>query len=526
MSHPADRYRAELLALERGPFPFRENGPFRVCLVYPNSYRVGMSNLGFQAVYRAINDTPGMTCERTFLPEAAQLRDLERYRLPLFSLESGRELSDFEVVAFTLTYELDYLNVLDILRLADIPAAAAERGPEHPLILGGGAALTANPRTMEPVFDALYLGELETSGPELFRRLRDGGRHDRDALGNGLSQLWVPSSGRPPAAGYASVADLDRHFAASSIVTPRTVFADTALVELTRGCPRHCAFCLARELYGGARNLSEQAVLQYAARMRPHVDRLGLLGAGISDHPRLEAIAQGAEALGFGVNVSSLRFDRLTPGLLQTLRHSGQRSLTLAPESFSRPIQRFLRKGFALRQVDEGVARVLEAGFERLKYYVMIGVPGEQPDDFEPLFEHLRRWMPRFERAGATLELSFSILEPKPRTELALLTMADRADVKRTERLLRAGLPRSRRLEVQWPSFAETTLTDWLGRGDAEVGRRLLAATADLPRAGAFRLPYREYLDEMDRILGESSHAHGSERVVRRSLEVPAETSD
>ncbi len=181
----------------------------------------------------------------------------------------------------------------------------------------------------------------------------------------------------------------------------------------------------------------------------------------------------------------------------------------MAPESFSQPVQRFLRKGFALGRIDDGLGRVLAAGFERVKYYLMYGVPGEVPDDFEPLVAHLTKWLPEFEKAGATLELSFSILEPKPRTELARLPMARRDEVRRTEEHLRRRLPHSARLEVQWPSFSEVFLSDWLSRGDREAGRKLAAA---IESGRPFRLTYREYLDEMGRILGECRPVRAVER--------------
>ncbi len=503
MSHPVDRKYDEYLASERSPHPFVEGGPFRVCLVYPNSYRVAMSNLGFQTVYRALNRIPGVTCERAFLPEAAHIRDMERYGTPIFSLETRRPLNQFQVIAFSVTYEMDYLNVFQILRMAGIAAASEERDPRDPLLLAGGAAITANPLPVSEIFDLFFLGEAEAGGPELFRRLQEAQGEDLEALTRDLPQVYVPSEDLAPPEEYPALPDLETDFAASSIITPLTVFSSTALVELTRGCPRRCSFCIAKDLYGATRNLSLETTLGYVESMRPYTDRFGLFGAGISDYDGIEKVVCALGEMGVEVTISSLRFDRLTPELLRVLRRGRQRSITVAPESFSQPVQRFLKKGFALRRVEEGLRLILDAGFERVKYYLMFGVPGEEPSDFEPLTEHLHKAIPDLERAGATLELSFSILEPKPKTALARLPMADRSTVRRTETFLRKNLPRSSRIEVQWPSYGQTCLSDWLSRGDRQAGRQLLRFHQETPRK-PFRLPYREYSAEMGRILDDA----------------------
>ncbi len=248
-----------LLALERTPHPFQENGPFRVCLVFPNVYRVGMSNLGLQTVYRTLNRLPGVTCERAFLPDPEDLRLHAYYKTPLFSLETRRQLRDFDVVAFSLTYEMDYLNVFEILRLAAIPARSADRGPREPLVMAGGAAITANPLVLDPVLDLVFLGEAEVGAPELFRRLGECDGQDLESLTAGLPQIYMPGDGREPPAEVPSLPDLEEHPATSTILTPRTVFADTALIELTRGCPRKCSFCIAKDLYGATRTCRPRA---------------------------------------------------------------------------------------------------------------------------------------------------------------------------------------------------------------------------------------------------------------------------
>ncbi|MBI3893621.1 MAG: radical SAM protein [Candidatus Wallbacteria bacterium] len=504
MPHPIDQLYDQYLSHERTPFPFRENGGFRVCLIYPNSYRVGMSNLGLQTVYRTLNSLPGVTCERAFLPESAEARVLKRHRSPLVSLETRRPLGQFQVLAFSITYEMDYLNVFEILELAGVPIASVDRGPHDPLVIAGGAAITANPLTMNPVFDLMFLGEAEVGGAELFRRVQAGYGDEMCDLARGLPQVYVPSDEVDPPERYPTLPDLESFYAASSILTPNTVFSDTALVELTRGCPRRCSFCIAKDLYGETRNLSVNKLLAYVETIRPFTDRIGLFGAGISDYEGIDGVVRALGDAGMDVTISSLRFDRLTPELLAVLRRGRQKSITVAPESFSQPVQRFLKKGFALHKVEEGLTRILEAGFERVKYYLMYGVPGEQPEDFDGLLEHVRAAVPRLEAAGTELELSFSILEPKPRTELARLAMATRDQTNRVEEYLRANVPRSGRVQVQWPSFQSTYLSDWLCRGDRAAGRRLLEFFRHRRPGQSFRLTYRDYLSEMDRILAGS----------------------
>lgn len=462
-----------------------------------------MSNLGFQTVYRTLGTLPGMTCERSFFPDPALRGLLRKYNRRLFSYETKRPLAEFDVVAFSVTYEMDYLYVLEVLEFAGIPLARRDRGEGDPILVAGGAAITANPETLEPVLDIIFLGEAEVGGESLFQSLQSA---RREALSSeallGMPQVHLPGRGQPAPQVYPALPDLVRHHAASCVLTPDTVFSDTALLEVTRGCPRRCSFCIAKDLYGSTRHISLETAVGYARTMRSHTDRIGLLGAGISDYDGLDELVAAVSQEGFEVTVSSLRFDKLTPSLLENLSLGRQRTLTLAPESFSRQQQRFLKKGFALRKIREGLDQALSVGFQKIKYYLMYGVPNEGEDSFAPLLEHVEEILPVLEKTGVTLELSFSILEPKPRTELARTPLASRDQVRRTERFLARNIPRSPAVRRSFPSFKMTYTSDLLSRGDAMVGQRLLDFYETRRPGQRFTVPYRDYLAEMDRLLG------------------------
>ena len=491
---------ARLLASETGPFRFRENGSFRVCLVYPNTYAVGMSNLGLQVNYRAINEVPGITCERAFLPDPEWDRAC-RGQTPVLSLETQRPLSDFDVIAFSVTYELDYLNVVRMLQRDGIPALKEERTSAHPMILMGGAAATANPDTMVDLVDWFWIGESEEDVRPVFRALVDGwGSSDLlPALAKmphvhvpGVNDYWKV---------YTSIKqfELDEHPACSQVITPHTVFSSTGLVEITRGCKWPCRFCIARTLYGPVRKLSRPVVDDYARRMAPYTRKLGLFGAGISDYEGLDELIGGLAADGFTVSASSLRIAAMNPPLLNALYRAGQKTVTVAPESFSQRILKRMAKGVNHVLLHRGMEELTKSSMARVKCYLMLGIPGEDESDLQLVREIVE---PYARRSSCKWEISFSILEPKPHTPFESFAMAGRAEVESRIKYLRrlmAGVPRT---TLNLPSFNDTFLCDYLSRGDRRVGREIVRQMRE-SGSERFRLAYRDYLEYMGELLAE-----------------------
>ena len=353
------------MARERGTvFVDRGRADLRIALAYPNVYHLGMSNLGFQTIYRHFNSLPGVACERVFLPDAQDERTMRRRKEPLTAFESGRLISDFDIFAFSVSFENDYLNVLRLLDLARMPLFSKERTGHHPLVLIGGAVTFINPEPVADFADVMIIGEgEETSETYLGAYRGDRGRCRSEHFSNAarIPGVYVPclsgsyaekETSEHQQEGHAGSAALSRvekqqrlnlsdQVAYSAIVTDQTEFGDTFLVEISRGCPRHCRFCAVSYIYPKFRTVPAQRVLdivrdcrdRYGRRGEPGFDRVGLVSSAICDYRETDVLCDGLIDMGLRVSVSSLRIDLLSDGLLNALARSGQETMTIAPEA-------------------------------------------------------------------------------------------------------------------------------------------------------------------------------------------------
>jgi radical SAM superfamily enzyme YgiQ (UPF0313 family) len=291
--------------------------------------------------------------------------------------------------------------------------------------------------------------------------------------------------------------ELDDHPATSQCITPDTVFSSTGLVEVTRGCKWPCRFCIARTLYGPVRKLSRPVVDAYARSMAPYTRKLGLFGAGISDYEGLGDLIGGLAGEGFTVSVSSLRIAAMTPELLGALYHAGQKTVTVAPESFSQRILKRMAKGVNHVLLHRGMEELTRSSMARVKCYLMLGIPGEDESDLSLVREIVE---PYARRSTCQWEVSFSILEPKPHTPFESFALATRAEVEDRIRYLRRLMSGVPRVTLNLPSFNDTFLCDWLSRGDRRVGREIVRQMRE-SGSERFRLSYRDYLDDMGDML-------------------------
>jgi radical SAM superfamily enzyme YgiQ (UPF0313 family) len=392
------------LSKETGYIRKPHGGRLRVALAFPNTYWVGMSNLGFQTVYRLFNAQDDVVCERVFLPPKQELSELVASRAPLLTLESQTPVGEFDVVAFSVSFEWDYVNLLTLLRLAGVPRYAAERGPHHPLIVVGGAVTFVNPEPLAPFSDVIAAGEGEVLVPALDRAFREStGRADllhRLSLERGF---YVPSFYEPrygpdgALAGYGPVAGAPqaplpvRKAAvrttdaldppATSIFTPETEFGSRFLVEVVRGCANLCRFCWAGYNYLPVRSFPADRILQLAEAARPHASRAGLVSIALCDHPEIERILARLHEMGYGISPASLRLDDLTEPIVRILRESGERSITIAPETGSDRLRRVINKTVTNDEILDRAELIFASGIENLKLYYMIGLPTETDDD-------------------------------------------------------------------------------------------------------------------------------------------------
>ncbi len=368
------------LAAEEGTL-FKE-APLRVALCYPSPYYVAMSSLGFQAIYREIHRHEGATAERAFLPD-----DVEAYRqsrTPLFAYESKAPISSFDVVAFSVAYELELTGVFAMLELAGLPVLAADRGGEHPLVVAGGPLTFSNPDPLEPFVDLLVQGEAEQLVHQLLEVAAQGGGKEA-VLGALASRPGFRVPGRSSESSRYFVAKADDALlpASSQILTPNTELRSMFLVEPERGCSRGCHYCVMRRTTnGGMRTVPVERVLE---RIPDSARRVGLVGAAVTDHSRITELLERIVASGREVGVSSLRADRLTERLVAALKAGGARVLTVASDGASQRMRELVDRKHSEEQILRAAQYARAAGMERLKVYNMVGLPYEGDEDIDEM---------------------------------------------------------------------------------------------------------------------------------------------
>ena len=392
-----------LLAKEVGHITKPHGGRLRVALAFPNTYFVGMSNLGFQTIYTLLNAEPGIVCERVFLPPKSEIAALRAAGTPIVTLESQTPVREFDVLAFSVSFEWDYTNVLTMMTLAGVPQRATARTVHDPLVMIGGAVTFVNPEPLAPFADVIAAGEGEALVPPLVRAFETAS--DREELLRLLAAergYYVPSfydlhynadntirefaprsgTGAPAVVRKAALKTTEAADPpATAIFTPDTEFGARLLVEVVRGCANLCRFCWAGYNYLPVRAFPKERILQLAEAARPHSDRIGLVSIALCDHPDIEEILERLVAMGYSISPASLRLDDLTPTLLRLLRKSGERTITIAPETGSDRLRRVINKTVTNDEILAACDMIFAAGFENLKLYYMIGLPTEADED-------------------------------------------------------------------------------------------------------------------------------------------------
>ena len=445
----------DVLAREVGYVCKPHGGRLRVALAFPNTYYVGMSSLGYQTVYRLFNELDDVVCERVFLPAKQELKAQLESRTPLLTLESQTPVADFDILAFSISFEWDYTNIVSMLRLAGLPPRAASRSTRHPLVVVGGAVTFVNPEPLAPFADVIAAGEGEILIPTLARIAHATG--DRDELLRALAAergFYVPSfyevhyaadgsmaafeprpgTGAPPVVKKAAVKSVDRlDPPATSIFTPDTEFGSRFLVEVVRGCANLCRFCWAGYNYLPVRAFPADRILELARAARTHAGRAGLVSIALCDHPEIERILTGLLEMGYSISPASLRLDDLTEPIVKLLHKSGERSITIAPETGSDRLRRVINKTVTNDEILAATDLIFANGIENLKLYYMLGLPTETEDDLvaiRDLTVHMRDLMLKHGRSRGQLGRivgSVNPLIPKPGTAYQWLPMEDPA---------------------------------------------------------------------------------------------------
>jgi radical SAM superfamily enzyme YgiQ (UPF0313 family) len=469
MAWQASEMARQYLASEQGAMRRDWGGQLPIALVYPNSYAVGMSSLAMHSLYRYWNAQPGVVCERAFawLGRAAG----EAGPSPPLLLESQRPLAEAAIIAISVSFEMDYFHVVELLRCAGIPLRADERDDRHPLVLLGGPAVSANPAPLALLADAILIGEAEPALPALTAALVEAAPEGRAALLDalsGIAGLYLPQRHGCQAVQRLCLADLDAWPTSSAIIAPKAEFGDMHLIEIARGCLRGCRFCLAGYLYRPMRERSVESILQQARAGRP-LRKIGLVSAAVSDYGAIDELVARLRAEGMTISVSSLRVRPLSPALVQALQDSGARSITLAPEAGSERLRRAISKGVSRDDVLHA-AELLAGRFASLKLYYMIGLPGETDADVDEIVTLSAAAQKAF---GREVVVNVTPFVPKAHTPFERAAVAPEVDVEERIKRLR-GACRAQRLPFRSEAAWQARVQAVLARGDRAVGEELL----------------------------------------------------
>ncbi len=460
------------LSREQGTIVKDWGGRIPITLVYPNSYYVGMSNLGVHALYSLLNSYDKVVAERAFWE-----REDRGNRSPSLCLESQRPLSDFAVIAFTISYELDYFNIVHMLKASGIPLYAADRDERHPLVIAGGPCIMANPMPLSPFFDCLCIGEAEPMVPALLPVITEGFGARRSDLLKSLAPLpgvYVPQyySGKPVVRQWAK--NLDEFPVGSVILTPDTELGNLYLIEVERGCNWGCRFCLVSRTFAPMRYRSMDSLIAQAELVLKYRKRLGLVGPAVSDHPRIEELLLKLRRMGAELSVSSLRVSPLSRLVLRELAQGEARTITLAPEAGSPRLRQLIKKSISEADILESMDKVAEAGIRLLKLYFMIGLPTETDEDMEAIIDLTLGYKEVLDKrqTGGRIAVTISPFVPKAGTPFQWLPMTPPSILNRRLSWLKKSLmPKGIKTKGGSPAWSQ--VQGVLSRGDAKLAEVL-----------------------------------------------------
>jgi radical SAM superfamily enzyme YgiQ (UPF0313 family) len=494
----------DLLSKEVGFVRKPHGGKLRVALAFPNTYFVGMSNLGFQTVYKLFNAEADIVCERVFLPPKTELAAQLASGAPLVTIESQTPVGEFDIFAFSVSFEWDYTNVVTLLRLAGMAPRAEARGPRDPLVVIGGAVTFVNPEPLAPFADVIAAGEGEVLIPALAGAIRAA--DDRDDLLQRLAAergFYIPSfydvryaddgtiaafeprpgTGAPPVVKKAAVKAID-HLdpPATSIFTPDTEFGSRFLIEVVRGCANLCRFCWAGYNYLPVRAFSADRILELATEAKKYSSKAGLVSIALCDHPEIERILTGLLDMGYAISPASLRLDDLTEPIVRLLRKSGERSITIAPETGSDRLRRVINKTVTNAEILAATELIFANDIENLKLYYMIGLPTETEEDLVAIYDLTVAMRAIMMQHGKTrgrvgrIVGSVNPLIPKPGTAYQWLPMEDPAVTDAKGKRLRHLLSRLDNVYFNIKSERHSYYQALLSLGDRRVASTIEAA--------------------------------------------------
>ena len=474
----------------------------KVAIVYPNTYFVGMSNLGLHIIYEEINLRNDSVCERIFLPEKKELEAYDKTKTPLMSVETQRPMHQFDVVAFDVTFEMDYFHIPLMLRHGRVPIMGKDRTEFDPIVIAGGPCATFNPEPFADFIDAFIIGEGEGIVSRVLDVIRDGKMEglDRHAILRQLANVpgvYVPSLYVPIYSedgkfkGYDIVdgapKTIKRHFemltsgGETVVATNYTEFGAMYIIEVARGCGRHCRFCMAGYCFRVPRVRPLEILKEGVDRAEKLGKKVGLMGAAISDYPEVDELVTYIRSKDMRYSCASLRADSLTQAVVDGLADSGQKTITIAPETGSERLRRVINKGISEEHLKNAATLSAKSGIQHMRLYIMIGLPTETDEDIEAIVGLAERTQAHMAEVGCKGRLTLSInpFIPKPFTPFQWMAMDNQKTVEKKLQYIKKALQKNRRIEVLVESPKEAYIQGVLARGDRRLGAVLAACAAD-----------------------------------------------
>lgn len=459
--HSYESVTGRLLAEEKQYISASYAGDLSIALVYPNLYSLGMSNLGFLTVHRLLAGIPGVGVER-FFPALSPDMLLSP---PFYSFETGRPLGDFAVIMFSFSYEGDFDKLPGIFAALGMPVHASERNRFHPVLMAGGAAIASNPEALSGIFDILVPGEAETTVVEIVESIREHGFDEKELAK--IPGVWIPSVSDtflPP----EKMHEVNESPAWSHIVAPSNAFGGAHMIEIMRGCPRICSFCLARAIYSPVRIVSAANIEKWL-NDHPDCKDLGLVAPSLFDHPEIEDIFTMLSKRNVRIRNSSVKWEKLNLQILKILSESGVNGLTLAPETGSEKLRSLIKKPMVEDRFIDSLQKIFSSGFSHVKMYFIACLPGEDEEDVEATAAFISR-ISSIVPDSARISAAFSVFVPKNSTGFANEKAPDSGFIKKRLRLYREKLGKlCSEMDVNFESVQEAVRQAYLSRVGSEL---------------------------------------------------------